>query len=137
METLASFHCENEKCRLPILLPADVLRQPFLNPDESPNDTFAIGLACPYCKHLHRYFLHPQLDRNPLGQAFVAEIPDKEAVLVDTLSCEESGCEFQLPIFAQWSIATSAGWRKADTRTWHWENLLCPEGHEVRKPSEW
>jgi hypothetical protein len=126
-------HCE--ACGLPILLHAGTLQQPFADPDELPNDTSAIGAACPYCKNLRRYFLHQIQGRSSLGPAVVAETPDEETVHVCTLSCGIEDCEFLIPLFALWNVSTTVEERTADAETWRWENLLCPEGHSIPKPA--
>ena len=130
-------HCDG--CGHPSLLHAGMLQKPFSDPEESPNDTSAIGFACPHCKSLRRYFLHPQKQgqsRTGPGPAWASAPRNEETVLVGMLECEVESCEFLLPLFALWSDSTNDEERLADIETWQWENLRCPEEHVIRKPSD-
>jgi hypothetical protein len=133
METLhVLIHCE--ACQHPILLHADVLQQPFSNPGELPNRTHAIGIACPNCKTLRRYFLRRSQAEEALEADSPADISGKETVQIGTLSCTESSCQLRLPVFAQWGAATSEQERRVDLWKWRWDGLICPEGHAIKNP---
>jgi hypothetical protein len=128
-------HCVS--CGLPTLLHAGKVQQLFTDQDELPNDTFAIGLACPHCKHLCRYSFPKKSNRMALGLEFVADIPDRVTGHVGTLSCDEPGCESHLPIFVQWREDITEAGIIADISSWRWENLSCPMGHKILKPAGW
>jgi hypothetical protein len=128
-------HCVN--CGLPTLLHGGKLQRLFADQNELPNDTFAIGLACPHCKHLHEYSFPQETSRSGFGPAFAADIPDRVTAHVGTLSCEAQECESLLPVFAQWSEAITEAEIREDVSTWRWENLLCPQGHRILKPAHW
>jgi hypothetical protein len=128
-------HCVN--CGLPTLLNGSTLQRPFADQNELPNDGFAIGLACPHCKHLHEYSFPQEPNRSAFGPAFAADIPARVTAHAITISCEEPDCVSRLPIFAQWSEDISEEGIRADVSTWRWENLLCPKGHRILKPAGW
>jgi hypothetical protein len=54
---------------------------------------------------------------------------------LQSLECVEPSCTTRVPLFVEWSETTSAEERLADTETWEWGHLLCPQGHEIPKPS--
>lgn len=128
-------HCVS--CGLPTLLRAGKVQQLFTDQDKLPNDTFAIGLACPHCKQLYKYSFPQVSNLSTLGMAFVADISDRVTGHVGTLSCDEPGCESQLPIFVQWKEAITEAGIIADISSWRWENLICPMGHKILKPAGW
>lgn len=117
-----------QDCGLPTMLHSNMILPRFANPDESLNDFSAIALACACCKNLHLYSLRRIVGRTYSEEVMVDDRPDEETVHVHTLQCEEKDCESRLPLFAVWSVASTFGGRRADTLTWQWEHLLCPEG---------
>ena len=127
-------HCLS--CERPILLPSGTLQQPFSVPEEQLNDTLAIGVVCTHCKHARRYLRHRQThDHSPLGRRCSGNPRTRSGPrLHSRMRRRES--RTSTATLAQWNISTSEGERKADTATWHWEKLRCPEGHliENRKP---
>ena|ERR1700726_4423688 len=129
-----SIHCDD--CGIPMLLPAHVIHEPFSNPDSQPNDSVAIGAACPSCLRLERYFLqidHPY--HNPRHKAFEVGTQPLDTIHVSTLKCVVETCKSRLPLFAQWNPDTTAEERKSEiAEGWMWERLKCPEGHLILKP---
>lgn len=126
-------HCSN--CGFPFLLPADTLEELFGDPNSLPNNALAVGIVCNQCKCADRYFLdrkHPQY--NPKDQAWILDARSEDTVLLAMLECEDGSCESRLPLFAYWNPDTSAEERSADSLTWRWENLKCPEGHVIPRP---
>jgi hypothetical protein len=122
-------------CSSPIVLPTQTLERPFTIPEEQPNESFAVGIACSNCKSVRRYFLqlkHPENDA--LDWAPEAEEQNEDTVLINTLGCEAEDCRSLLPLFANWSSAASHAERLADMQSWRWEDLRCPEGHLIPKP---
>ena len=129
-------HCTS--CGSSMLLAAHTLERPFAIPDEQPNDSFAVGIACRSCKSVRRYFLQFRHAENDLlGEEHEAEAQNEDTILVNTLGCEVDDCRFLLPLFAQWNPQATAEDRLADIQTWRWEGLRCPEGHPIPKPKPW
>ncbi len=62
-------------------------------------------------------------------------IPPEAPILhLGWLECEESSCKARVPLFVEWSETTTEEERTADTETWKWAGLLCPQGHAIRRP---
>ena len=115
-------HCTS--CGSTLLLAAQTLERPFTIPEEQPNESFAVGIACSNCKSVRRYFLQFRHAENDLLDG-VREVEDQneDTILVNTVGCEVDDCKFLLPLFAQWNPATTAEERLADIQTWRWESL--------------
>jgi len=126
-------HCKD--CGLPMMLHAEMIQQLFDGRDESSNDYQAIAVACRLCKSVDTYILSKQITGyNPKDQVYLTESLYADVVFLDRLECEAEGCGIRVPLFADWSPASTAEERTADIGTWQWENLKCPKGHSIPKP---
>jgi hypothetical protein len=126
-------HCSD--CGFPFLLPADTIEDTFGDPESLANNALAVGVVCSECKWVDRYFLdrkHAQYD--PRNQAWILDTRSEDTILLEILQCEEDTCESRLPLFAYWNPSTPPEERAADSLTWRWENLKCPEGHVIPRP---
>jgi len=129
------FSCKH--CSWPIRLLAQTLGQPFGNPAHRSIRVDSVGAACSHCRHVANYSLHKNsLDYDPLGRAEVSA-PSKETVAVVRLGCVEGSCKTPLEVFAAWSATTTVEERSADIKTWLWDGLHCPQGHEIKAPRNW
>jgi hypothetical protein len=125
-------HCKD--CKAPMWLPSDTIEQLFVDPDDLPNDSHAIGAVCRLCKSVGTYFLERNSPgHNPKDGAIIANRAEGTVVLPQ-LGCAVESCKPLLPIVVQWNPATTAAERRADIETWRWENLRCPMGHPIPKP---
>src|ERR1700683_4373730 len=129
------FSCKH--CHRPIRLLAQTLGQVFGSPAHRHMDADSVGAVCSQCKHVANYSLHKNsLDYDPLGRPEVSA-PSKETVAVVELGCGEENCKTPLIVFAAWIATTSAKERSADIKTWLWDGLHCPRGHEIKAPRNW
>ena len=132
MEPLYAFHCKD--CELPMKLRAETLGYMFGLPEQRRIVASSVALVCPRCKKVGNYsLLQSSPAYNPQDQG-TWECHEQDAELLDWLECGEENCKSPLPLFAVWSPTTSAEGRRADTSTWRWENLHCPDGHGIEAP---
>jgi hypothetical protein len=128
------FHCKY--CGLPMLLPHEKLGRPFADPAFRSIDSLSVAVACSHCRHVGMYsLLANSPDRGP-RDSVVSLAQNADCEFLRWLGCEEKNCKILLPVFAQWSAATSAGERQADIKTWVWDGLHCLAGHSISKPAD-
>jgi hypothetical protein len=127
-----AFHCKD--CGAPMWLPAGTLGNTFGNPALRSIVAASVGVVCPQCKFVGNYSLFENSpDYNPRDRPLLAQ-PIGETVFLKWLKCETGSCNTPLPVFAIWSVTTTAEERKADMLTWRWGNLHCPQGHKIEAP---
>ena len=126
------FHCRH--CQVPILLPYDTLGRPFGDPKLRGADYPSVFFACSRCKRVGSYSLNQNSpDYDPLGLLEVRQPLAEETMFLTWLECEGINCRIQKPLFAQWSPDTTELERRVDVKTWQWDGLRCPQGHEILK----
>jgi hypothetical protein len=118
-------------------LPAETLRRKFEDPIFGTMDSLVALAACPHCKRVQTYTYRASRDAalSVWGPAVVEPLA-AHTRCVAVLKCEEPSCEIPMPLFGQWSFATTEQDWKDDIATWVWDGLVCPAGHSIRKPAD-
>lgn len=126
------FFCSH--CGATMRLPAETLGNIFGPPALRTMDAASVAVVCPQCKQVGNHsLLQNSADRHSLDQAVLAA-PVGETVFLKWLKCEKATCKTPLPLFAVWTTTTTEEERKADTKTWKWDGLHCPQGHAIPAP---
>ena len=99
--------------------------------DPTGHSVLSVSLAfvCPHCKQV-RTLSKKEIREGPQ----VSVLPDIQTVFYKWLECEKETCTLRIPLYALWSAETTAMERLADTETWVWVDLTCPDGHPIAKP---
>ena len=122
-------------CGEHIRLPLESLGHMFGNPGLRTIDASFLVFPCPFCKNVEAYSLNDDSPYKRPGYTVMLLIPPEAPILnLGWLECEEPSCQARVPLFVEWSETTNEAERIADTETWKWDRLLCPEGHVIRKP---
>jgi hypothetical protein len=127
------FQCRT--CASPIVLPAQKIGNMFGGLLHRSIDAQFLAFPCSFCKHVEGYSLHPGSPYN--DERYMTSLldpPEVETASLDWLRCVDGDCRSRVPLFAQWTVASTAEERLAYIATWEWEHLRCPEGHEIHIP---
>ena len=128
------FACPN--CGEHVRLPHKSLGYMFGPPGNRTIDAPYLAFPCPHCKHVEAYSLNQDSPyRRERYETILVSPPEIPTQYLGSLTCEQETCTVRIPLFAQWSDATNAAERKADTETWIWDHLLCPQGYSILKPT--
>ena len=129
----ASFGCP--QCGARFLLPHESLGQMFADPALQRISAPFLAFPCRTCKSVEAYSLQGDSPyKRELDTTVVATLPENPVTLSGWLQCVGEGCMLLVPLFVQWSETTTEAERVADTSTWKWENLKCPQGHAIHSP---
>jgi uncharacterized Zn-finger protein len=133
MPLLYLFHCKT--CHKPILLPFETLARTLEDIALQSKDASLVAVACHHCSHVHTYALtnaEPLTDDAKGMEILSNQSGDMEVVA--TLLCDAQGCDTPLPVFAQWSAATTPAEKQTAAAAWTWADITCQSGHPIRKP---
>lgn len=112
-------------------------RRTLENIDDNPatkksvDPDLVLVFACSQCKRVL------SVKASLLGNAPVGlpPFPSYDTVPAGRHRCEMEGCKFRIQLYGLWSFDTTKEGRRSDAETWIWDNVTCPAGHSIQKPT--